>query len=95
MLLHQKTSRKCLRISPLKIGVFMIILVMVWGMTLFTTAQWRPDHQVKESDLLKSKIVQLSKEYINVLAKEKDNSLQGINTLNHWFVYMLLMLSWL
>eukprot|EP00794_Sanderia_malayensis_P017569 gene17569-19321_t len=53
-----------------KLGFFLIILGLVWGFYLIRlTSVYEQGHH-KESELLKSKIVDLSKKYIEALSKE-------------------------
>ena len=63
------TSRCCkFRISSHRLGVILIVLSFVWGMYLI---QVQINDRQSQSEYLKSKIIELSKEYIDAVAKEK------------------------
>lgn len=62
------------RLSSHRIGVILIMLSFVWGMYLI---QMQISDRKSQSEYLKTKIIALSKEYIDAVAKEKGLSLIG------------------
>ena len=56
------------RLSSHRLGVVLIVLSFVWGMYLI---QIQLNDRKSQSDYLKAKIISLSKEYIDAVAKEK------------------------
>ena len=56
------------RLSSHRIGIILIVLSFVWGMYLIRI---QINDKQSQSDYLKRKIIVLSQEYIEALAKEK------------------------
>ena len=57
-------------VNAQKLGFFLIILGLVWGMYLLRLTLLVEDNRKSESDILKKQIIELSKRYIKALAKE-------------------------
>ncbi|RMX46273.1 hypothetical protein pdam_00000668 [Pocillopora damicornis] len=66
--LYQRgTFRKC-RLTSSRLGFILIVLSFIWGMYLI---QVQLNERQSQSEYLKEKIIALSKEYIDAVAKEK------------------------
>lgn len=64
------------RLSSHRIGIILIVLSFVWGMYLIRI---QLNDRQSQSEFLKAKIIALSKEYIDAIAKEK-----GLNALGDY-----------
>ena len=62
------------RLTSHRIGVILIIFSFIWGMYLI---QVQINDRQSQSDYLKEKIITLSKEYIDAVAKEKGLTSMG------------------
>lgn len=67
---------KKFRLSSHRIGIILIVLSFVWGMYLIRI---QLNDRQSQSEFLKAKIIALSKEYIDAIAKEK-----GLNALGDY-----------
>ena len=56
------------RLTSHRLGIILIVLSLVWGMYLI---QLQLNDRRSQSEYLKQKIIALSKEYIDAIAKEK------------------------
>lgn len=56
------------RLTSHRLGVILIVLSLVWGIYLI---QIQINEKQSQSEFLKTKIIALSKEYIDAVAKEK------------------------
>lgn len=56
------------RLTSHRLGIILIILSLVWGMYLI---QIQLNDRQSQSEYLKQKIIELSKDYIDAVAKEK------------------------
>lgn len=64
-----KRGRWCkFRLTSHRLGIILIVLSLVWGMYLI---QIQLNDRQSQSEYLKKKIIALSKEYIDAVAKEK------------------------
>lgn len=63
-----KARWKLPRLSSHRLGVILIVLSFVWGMYLIHI---QINDRKSQSEFLKAKIIALSKEYIDAVAKEK------------------------
>ncbi len=63
------TKRRCL--SSHKLGFCLIALGLVWGFYLLRLTAVYELKQQKESEVLKSRIIDLSKKYIAAMSKEQ------------------------
>ena len=53
-----------------KLGLFLIVLGITWGLYLLRLTVVFEESQHRESDILKARIIELSKNYISALSKE-------------------------
>lgn len=65
---HKRGSRWWFRLTSHRLGVILIVLSLLWGMYLI---QVQINDRKSQSEYLKTKIISLSKEYIDAIAKEK------------------------
>lgn len=79
--LYQRgTFRKC-RLTSSRLGFILIVLSFIWGMYLI---QVQLNERQSQSEYLKEKIVALSKEYIDAVAKEKGLHSSELGTNGRW-----------
>ena len=64
--------------SVIRLAFFIVSFAFIWSLFLFFSPKFSNEIQIKESDRLKSQIIQLSKQYISSLAKEKGANEKGI-----------------
>ena len=68
------------RLTSHRLGIILIVLSLVWGMYLI---QLQLNDRRSQSEYLKEKIIALSKEYIDAIAKEKGLYTTGLGDLDN------------
>ena len=69
--MNTSAGRKMSRLATShKLGLFLIVLGITWGLYLLRLTVVFEESQHKESDILKARIIELSKNYISALSKE-------------------------